>query len=110
MFTPKWKKEARLLAKGALKFVHYKRDLLKPERVDEIISRRLDLLAVVKSGERDKLDEASKQLRATCENALPQEKPLTWLEENVEVMFVAIVIAFASSHLHCTLTFLVACS
>jgi signal peptidase I len=93
MFTPKWKKEAKLLVKGALKFVHYKRDLLKPERVDEITSRRLDLLAAIKSGDRAKADEASKQLRATCENALPHEAPLNWLEENVEVMFVAIVIA-----------------
>ncbi|MEI6673741.1 MAG: signal peptidase I [Verrucomicrobiota bacterium] len=93
MFTPKWKKEAMLLAKGALKFIHYKRDLLKPERVDEITSRRQDLLAAIKAGDRAKSDEASKQLRATCENALPHDKPLTWLEENVEVMFVAIVIA-----------------
>ena len=93
MFTPKWKKEAKLLAKGALKFVHYKRDLLKPERVDEIISRRLDLLATTQAGARAQADEASKQLRAVCENALPHAKPLTWLEENVEVMFVAIVIA-----------------
>ncbi len=93
MFTPKWKKEAKLLAKGARKFVHYKRDLLKPERVDEIESRREDLLAAVKSGDRAKADEASKQVRATCENSLPREKPPGWFEENVEVMFVAIVIA-----------------
>jgi signal peptidase I len=93
MFTPKWKDEAKHLAKGARKFVHYKRDLLKPDRVDEIESRRSDLLAAVKSGDRATVDEASKQLRAVCENALPYEKPLGWLEENVEVMFVAIVIA-----------------
>lgn len=93
MFTPKWKKEAKLLAKGARKFVHYKRDLLKPERVEEVESRRSDLLAAVKADDRPKADEASKQLRATCEHALPYEKPPGWFEENVEVMFVAIVIA-----------------
>lgn len=93
MFTPKWKKEAKLLAKGARKFVHYKRDLLKPERVDEIESRRVDLLAAVKEGDRAKVAEASKQVRATCENSLPREKPVGWFEENVEVMFVAIVVA-----------------
>ena len=32
-------------------------------------------------------------MRAVCENSLPQDPPLGWLEENVEVMFVAIVIA-----------------
>lgn len=93
MFTPKWKKDAQHLVKGARKFVHYKRDLLKPDRVDEIESRRTDLLAAIKSGDRAKVDEASKQLQAVCEQALPAEKPLGWLEENVEVMFVAIVIA-----------------
>jgi signal peptidase I len=93
LFTPKWKKEAKLLAKGALKFLHYKLDLLKPDRVDEITSRRSDLLEAIQAGDRAKADEASKQLRATCENALPREAPPTWLEENVEVMFVAIVIA-----------------
>lgn len=92
-FTPKWKKDAQHLAKGARKFVHYKRDLLKPDRVDEIESRRSDLLAAVKSGDRAKVDEASKQLQAVCEQSLPGEKPVGWFEENVEVMFVAIVIA-----------------
>lgn len=93
MFTPKWKKEALHLAKAGRKFVAYKRDLLKPDRIDEIESRRSDLLAAVKSGDKPAVAEASKQLRATCENSLPHEKPLGWLEENVEVMFVAIVIA-----------------
>ncbi|MCX6876366.1 MAG: signal peptidase I [Verrucomicrobia bacterium] len=93
MFTPKWKKEAKLLAKGGLKFLNYKSDLLKPERVDEIQSRRLDLLAAIKADDRAQADEAAKQLRATCENALPHDSPLNWLEENIEVMFVAIVIA-----------------
>jgi len=93
MFTPKWKKEALHLAKGARKFVHYKRDIMAADRVAEIEARRADLLAAIKSGDRVKVDEASKQVRATCENSLPYEKPLGWLEENVEVMFVAIVIA-----------------
>lgn len=93
MFTPKWKKEAQHLAKGARKFIDYKRDLLKPDRLDEIESRRADLLAAIKSKDLEKVNEASKQLRAVCEKALPYEKPLGWLEENVEVMFVAIVIA-----------------
>jgi signal peptidase I len=93
MFTPKWKKEAFYLTKGARKFIHYKRDLLKPGLVEEIESRRRDLLAAIKSSDRPRVEEASKQLRAACENSLPTEKPIGWLEENVEVMFVAIVIA-----------------
>lgn len=81
------------LVKGAKKFLDYKRDLLTVERVAEIVSRREDLLRAVKSKDRAKVDEASKFLRASCDGALPREKPQGWFEENVEVMFVAIVIA-----------------
>lgn len=93
MFTPKWKKEAKLLHKGAKKFLHYKRDLLKPDRIDEIESRRADLMDAVKAGDRAKVEEASKQLRATCEHALPHFPQQSAWEENVEVMFVALVVA-----------------
>jgi signal peptidase I len=93
MFTPKWKKEALHLVKGAKKFVDYKRDLLRPERVAEIESRRQDLIAAIKSKDLARVNEASKQIRTVCENSLPHERPLGWFEENVEVMFVAIVIA-----------------
>ena len=92
-FTPKWKKEAKLLHKSALKFLHYKRDLLKPDRIDEIESRRADLLDAIKSGNSTKAEEASKQLRATCEGALPHFPSQSAWEENVEVIFVALVIA-----------------
>ncbi len=92
-FTPKWKKEAKLLHKGAKKFLHYKRDLLKPDRIDEIESRRADLLEAIKAGDRDKAEEASKQLRATCEQALPHFPTQSAWEENVEVIFVALVVA-----------------
>ena len=92
MFEPAWKKNAKLLVKGVKKFVDYKRDLLTSDRLAEIESRRSDLLNALKAKDRAKVDEASKQLRATCDNAL-RIKPQGWFEENVEVMFVAIVIA-----------------
>lgn len=92
-FTPAWKKNAKLLVKGAKKFVDYKRDLLAPERIAEIESRRKDLLDAIRRKDLTKVAEASKQLRATCDSSLPREKPQGWFEENVEVMFVAIVIA-----------------
>lgn len=93
MFTAAWKKNAKILAKGGRKFVNYKRDLLSDERIAEIESRRKDLLDAIKANDREKTNEASKQLRATCENSLPREKPQDWFQENVEVMFVSIVIA-----------------
>lgn len=93
MFAPKWKKEALDLAKNARKFIDYKRDLLAQDRIAEIESRRVDLLNAVKAKDQAKVKEASKQLQNVCEKSLPHQKPLGWLEENVEVMFVAIVIA-----------------
>ena len=93
MFTPAWKKNAKLLVKGSKKFVDYKKDLLTPDRAAEIDSRRTDLIKAIKEKDKAKVEEASKQLRATCENSLRREKPQGWFEENVEVMFVAIVIA-----------------
>lgn len=92
-FTPKWKKETELLLKGAQKFLHYKKDLLKPDRIDEIKSRIEDVKAALKAGKRQAVEESSKQLRATCENSLPRETVPKWFEENVEVIFVALVVA-----------------
>ncbi|MFK7911299.1 MAG: signal peptidase I [Akkermansiaceae bacterium] len=93
MFSPKWKKEAKLLDKAAKKFLNYKRDLLSEQQIEEIESRREDLSNARKAGDSAKCTEASKQLHATCENALPRQKQQGWFEENLEVLFVAIVIA-----------------
>ena len=93
MFAPRWKKEAKLLNKAAKKFLHYKRDLLDDQQIAEIKSRCQDLQAATKQGDKDKCDEASKQLHATCENALPRQQRQGWIEENLEVIFVAVVIA-----------------
>jgi len=93
MFAPKWKKEAKLLDKAAKKFLNYKRDLLEEEQITEINSRRDDVKSTVKAGDKEKCAEASKQLQATCEGALPRYQSQGWVEENLEVFFVAIVIA-----------------
>ncbi|MFN9027946.1 MAG: hypothetical protein ACK5VX_17305, partial [Akkermansiaceae bacterium] len=75
MFTPEWKKNAKHLCKGAAKFLNYKRDLLTEDRIAEIESRRKDLFQAIKDKNKERVEEASKQLRATCENSLPREKP-----------------------------------
>lgn len=90
---PRWKKEAKHLVKGAKKYVHYKRDLLDDAKIAEIESRRDDLKQALKGKDPKTAEEAGKQLRATCEKALPRAPQQTWWEENVEVMFVALVIA-----------------
>ncbi len=93
MFTPKWKKEAKHLYKGAKKFINYKRDLLAEDRIEEIESRRIDLYKAWKSGDKEETIEAGKQLQACCEQVLPRYKAPDAVAENVEVLFVAIVVA-----------------
>lgn len=93
MFTSKWKKEAKHLYKGAKKFIHYKRDLLALDRIKEIESRRLDLIVALKSNNKEATAEAGKQLQTCCDQALPRKIAHDALAENVEVLFVAIVVA-----------------
>lgn len=93
MFTPRWKKEAKLLYKGAKKFLNYKHDLLEPEKIAEIEDARSQLLQVVKDNDRDGLKAAEKAVTKACEQALPRYRRPNALEENIEVFFVAIVIA-----------------
>ncbi|MGJ8654988.1 MAG: signal peptidase I [Akkermansiaceae bacterium] len=93
MFKPKWKKQALLLHKGALKFLNYKRDLLEADRVTEIESRRADLKSAIKANDRAATAEAGKLLEKTCEQALPKYRNPNALQENLEVFFVAIVVA-----------------
>ena len=93
MFKPRWKKEALLLMKGSKKFLNYKRDLLKPDRIDEIESRREDLKKAIKAKDREAVTETSKQLRNTCEKSLAHYRQPDWLAENIEVFWVSIVVA-----------------
>lgn len=93
MFAPKWKKEAKLLSKGAKKFLNYKRDLLPEDRIAEIEARHSELLAAIKGGDQKSCAVAEKQLTNACDRSLPGYRRQTWLEENIEVFFVAIVIA-----------------
>lgn len=90
---PRWKKDAKHLVKGAKKFLHYKRDLLSEDRIAEVESRRADLRDCVKRGDRKAAVEAGKQLQATCDKLVSTRYHQTWWEENLEVLFVALVIA-----------------
>ncbi|GAA5481374.1 signal peptidase I [Haloferula sargassicola] len=90
---PGWKKEAKHLVKGAKKFVHYKRDLLPEDRIAEIESRRMDLKDALRRGDRKATEEAGKHLQDTCERATSKVFVQSWWEENLEVIFVALVVA-----------------
>lgn len=76
-----------------MKFLNYKRDLLEPDRVAEIESRRADLKSAIKAKDKEKALEAGKLLEKTCEQALPKYRSPNAFQENIEVFFVAIVVA-----------------
>ncbi len=92
-WKPKWKKEALATLKGGQKFLHYKRDLLQPDRVDEIESRIKDLKTVIRKRDQEGCKEAAKQLQGTCEHSLKSYRPPDALSDNLEVFFVAIAVA-----------------
>ena len=92
-WKPKWKKEALANLKGGQKFLNYKRDLLEPDRVDEIGSRIKDLKEVIRKRDQEGCKEACKQLQGTCEHSLKSYRPPDALSDNLEVFFVAIAIA-----------------
>ena len=93
MFSPRWKKEARLLSKGARKFLNYKRDLLTAEKVSLIEEALCNLNLAIKAADKDRVGETSQLLTEACENALSSYRRPGIITENLEVLFVAIVIA-----------------
>ncbi|NNC90028.1 MAG: signal peptidase I [Akkermansiaceae bacterium] len=93
MFTPRWKKEAKLLYKGSKKFLHYKRDLLAPEKIEAIEAARADLLEAMKANDKEANAKAERAVTKACEQSLPSYRRQNAIEENIEVFFVAIVVA-----------------
>lgn len=92
MFKPKYVKQGDLLLKGVEKFLKYKDDLISESKMDEIAGVRQEFAAALKSREEAKAGDLAKQLTKLCEGAVPEYKN-SWIGENVEVIFVAIVIA-----------------
>lgn len=93
MFTPRWKKEAKAILKNGKKFLNYKRDLLKEDRIAEIESRIRDLKESISSKSKEKTAEAIRQLENTCQKSLPRHAKKDPIGEQLESIFVALVIA-----------------
>ncbi len=92
MFTPRHIKESKMLLKGVTKFIHYKRDILSEEKLGEIKEKQTAFRDLIKTGEKEDIREQAKELQKVCERSLPMPSH-PGLRENVEVFFVAIVIA-----------------
>jgi signal peptidase I len=91
-FTPRYLKHAKMLRKGVTRFLDYKRDLLPPVKLEEITGLRSELDAAIKARNAKRIEALSDSINKACERALPEAAP-SWIADNVEVLFVAIVIA-----------------
>jgi len=93
-FKPKHVKEGKLLLRGVRKFVRYNRDLISSEQGKKVeviegeFRETLDRPGVTK----EELNEAAVKLTEACEKSVPSYKS-SMLKENLEVIFVAVVIA-----------------
>lgn len=91
-FTPRYLKHAKLLHKGVTRFLNYKRDLLPAAKLDEILTLRTSLEDAIATKNKERLKMLNEEINRVCEKALPEAAP-NEIAENVEVIFVAIVIA-----------------
>lgn len=92
--NPKHLKEAKLLLKGVTKFLRYNDDLISDENKSKIAAHEADFRAAMgKPGVAVKeLEELAGNLTKSCEKSVPGYKASA-IRENIEVIFVAVVIA-----------------
>jgi signal peptidase I len=91
-FTPRYLKNAKNLLKGVTRFINYKRDILPVAVVEKIETLRTDLKAAIKAKDEKRIDELEDTINKVCNKAMPDYQQSA-IGENVEVFFVAIVIA-----------------
>ncbi len=94
MFTPSYIKQGKLLLEGVQKFIHYKRDLLKPPVLEEIEVMRRDFAAALKARDKDKVESLAPILTKACEGAVPPVKDAA-TRDWVESIVTCAVIVFA---------------
>ncbi|MGF1449339.1 MAG: signal peptidase I [Opitutales bacterium] len=91
----KTRKDARHLAGLAQKVVHYRRDLLEPDRVTDIRNATKDVLDLAgqKPINTDELRSARLRLEKLLERSGGKIYPVTFFSENVEILLVAAILA-----------------
>lgn len=91
--TPRYLKQAQLLHKGVTRFINYKRDILPAEKLDEITALRSTLEDAMRARDKTRIGTLTTEINNVCEKALPSAGH-SEIADNIEVFFVAIVIAF----------------
>jgi len=88
------RKEGVALVKGVRKFLRYNDDLIEEKKKEEILAKNAAFLAGVNdvSKKRRELEVMAEDLTETCKKSVKEYKPSAW-KENIEVIFVAVVIA-----------------
>lgn len=90
--TPRYLKHAKLLHKGVTRFINYKRDILPRAKLDEITTLRTSLEDAMRARDKARIVTLNDEINKACEKALPHAEQSD-IADNVEVFFVAIVIA-----------------
>ena len=88
------RKEGRALSKGVRKFLRYNDDLIDGAKKEEILAKNVAFLAGIEdpTKKRRELEVMAEELTETCKKSVKDYKPSAW-KENIEVIFVAVVIA-----------------
>lgn len=92
MVQPGYIKEGKLLLKGVKKFVRYKQDLITSERMAKIDESCAAFRGALEERDKEKAERLAQELTVNCEKSVPEYRGSAW-RENVEVIFVAVVIA-----------------
>ena len=94
LFTPQHVKNGRQFLRDARKLLAYKRDLVSDETAAAVEQEIAGFDAVLRTGGKGEIEEQMRHLDEAC-GKLSKPQPEAGLRENVEVFFVAIVIALA---------------
>lgn len=94
LFTPRYIKQGRQLLRGVDKFVHFKRDVLKPEKLEEIGRLRAEFAEALRRRERERAETLAGKLTEACDRASPPSAD-SGIREWVDSLVTCAVIVFA---------------
>src|SRR6266404_3518450 len=92
MFTPRYIKHSKLLLRHAQKYLRYKHDLLNTAAREELTGEIARLREALKKRDHERIKAEAETLDARMQKLTPVTWESHW-RENVEVVFVAIVVA-----------------
>ncbi|MFP6872815.1 MAG: signal peptidase I [Verrucomicrobiales bacterium] len=92
MFRKKYLKQAKLLKKGVKKFLRYKQDILPEKAMEDIRMKLAEFEGAVATKNKEEIKKEAKTLTGACGKVIPSASHPS-LRENLEVIFVAVIIA-----------------